>query len=189
MYQRIACARRCAQAPHGHVEEPAVARLHTENRTLLEHQGMLCEDAAEVVGIVASNMADQGIERRPPRGMQGNGKDDRCPIPGYAAELAECLPIVLNVLDDVERADQVEAAVAERQGGYLAERRETAAATSRETAGRLMSTKHVLAMGNRGRRPAPTSSRAGAEAASAESSGQVLKRCGRTTSLADQSAS
>ena len=33
-------------------------------------------------------------------------------------------------------------------------------------------------MGSRGRRPGPNSSRAGAEAASEVSSGQVLKRCG-----------
>ena len=42
-------------------------------------------------------------------------------------ELAKDLPVVLDVLDDVEGADQVEAAIGERQRGDLAERRETAA--------------------------------------------------------------
>ena len=112
--------------------------------------------------------------------MQRHREDDVGIVPRDPAELAEDLPVVLDVLDDVEGADQVEACVGEWQGGDLAERRETTAGLRRERAGRLTSTKYVPAMGSRGRRPGPISSRAGAEAASEESSGQVLKRCGRT---------
>ena len=50
-------------------------------------------------------------------------------------------------------------------------------AASAAAAGRLSSAKYVPAIGTRGRMPAPISRRAGAAAASRDSSGQVLK-CG-----------
>ena len=116
-----------SQAPHGEVEEPAAPGLHAEARALLQHEGVLSENGQEIVGIVASNVTHEGVEGTPARRMQGHREDDRRIVLRDPAELAEGLPIVLDVLDDVEGADQVKAAVGERQGGDLAERCETAA--------------------------------------------------------------
>ena len=86
---------------------------------------MLLEDGQEVVGIVASNVTHEGVEGAPARGMQRHRKDDRGIVPSDPAELAEDVPVVLDVLDDVEGADQVERAIGEWQGGDVAEGRET----------------------------------------------------------------
>ena len=59
--------------------------------------------------------------------MQRHREDDRRIVLRDSAELAEGLPIVLDVLKDVEGADQGEAAVGEWQGGYFAQHRKTAA--------------------------------------------------------------
>src|SRR4030095_6383633 len=45
-------------------------------------------------------------------------------------------PVVLDVLDDVEGAHQVEGAIWERQGGDVAERRETSAGLQTREGGR-----------------------------------------------------
>jgi hypothetical protein len=114
-----------SQAPHGEVEEPGATGLHTEARALLQHEGMLSEDGQEIVGVVTSNVTHEGVEGAPARWMQGHRKDDRRIVLRDPAELAEGLPIIHDMLDNVEGADQVKAAVGEWQGGDLAERRET----------------------------------------------------------------
>ena len=72
-------------------------------------------------------MLHESIEGAPARRMQGHREDDRRVVSRDPAELAEDLPIVLDVLDDVEGTDQVEGAIGEWQAGDLAPRSETAA--------------------------------------------------------------
>ena len=127
LYQRIACTRRCVRPHTAKSRSQPTPGLHAEGRALLEHEGVLAQDGQEVVGIVASNVTDEGVEGAPARGIQGHREDDGRTVPRDPAELAEGLPVVLDVLDDVEGAHQVEAAIGKRQGGDLAERRETRA--------------------------------------------------------------
>ena len=115
------------QAPHGEIEEPLTPGLHAEDRALVEHEGVLTQDGQEVVGIVASDVTDEGIEGAEARGIQGHREDECRTVPRDPLELAEGLAVVLDVLDDVEGTYQVEAAIGEWQGGDLGERRETRA--------------------------------------------------------------
>ena len=110
-----------SQAPHGEVEEPSAPWLHAEDRALLQHKGMLSKDRQEINGVIAANVTHEGIEGAPARGMQGHREDDRRIVLRYPAELAEGLPIILDVFNDVEGAKQVKTAVGKRQGGDLAE--------------------------------------------------------------------
>ena len=133
------------QAPYGEIEEPLTPGLHAEGRALVEHEGVLTQDGQEVVGIVASDVTDEGIEGAEARGIQGHREDECRTVPRDPLELAEGLAVVLDVLDDVEGTYQVEAAIGEWQGGDLAERRETRAGPEMREGRSLMSTKCVPA--------------------------------------------
>ena len=77
--------------------------------------------------MVASNVPYESIEGAPARWVQWHREDDRRVVLRDPAELAESLPIVLDVLDDIEGAYQVKAAVGEWEGGNFAEHCATAA--------------------------------------------------------------
>ena len=115
------------QAPHGEVEQPATPGLHPEGRALLEHQRVLTQAGQEVVESVASNVTDEGVEGAEARGIERHREDDGRTVARDPAELAEGLLVVPDVLEDVEGAHQIEAAIGKRQGGDLAESRETRA--------------------------------------------------------------
>lgn len=116
-----------SHTPHGQVEKPAVSWLHPEDRALLEHERVRSEDGQEIVRIVASHVAHEGVEGAPTICMQRHRKDHRCIVLCDPAELKEGLPIILNMLDNVERADQVKAVVWKRQGRHCTKYRKTAA--------------------------------------------------------------
>ena len=59
--------------------------------------------------------------------MQWHREDDRRVVLRDPAELAESLPILLDVLDDIESAYQVKASIGEWEVGNFAEHRATAA--------------------------------------------------------------
>ena len=98
---------------HKRYSHVTAIRCDGVNPGLLDMKKVISEDGREIVRIIASNVPHKGVEGAPARGMQGHREDDCRIVLRDPAELAEGLPIVRDVFDDVEGADQVKAAIGE----------------------------------------------------------------------------
>ena len=143
-------------------------------------EAMLRKLGEQPLGLVAAPVADELVECRPARLVQGRGQQQSGARRGDARQLRERAVVVIDVLDDIERANEIEGAVGERQ------RRDRAldgsgAARAQLRERRSADVDEVRAFD---RQPGPQARRdfqpARACGTNEATSGQVLKRCGST---------
>src|SRR6202162_3481981 len=109
------------EPPHAEIEQSRGAWRHAEYGTALEHQMVLHELVGQALRLITPLVTDEIVERRPERGVQRRRQQQRGPGPGDPRQLRQCTILVLDVLDDVERAHQIEYGRTERQCSHLAE--------------------------------------------------------------------
>ncbi len=170
------------EKPEAELGQPRPPRLHAVGRAALDREAGAGERPAEPLRFVAAPVADQAVESRPAFGVERRREQQGRAVPGDASQLAQRQVLVVDVLDDVESANQLETSVGERQRRDPARDGVGPARRSFATAGALRSTKAVLSSGSRGRNPGPTSSRGCPGRISDATSGQVLNRSGSTSS-------
>src|SRR6185295_17900910 len=81
----------------------------------------------QLVDVEAPDVSYQLVERAPAVAMQRHREDDRGAGRCHPRQLAEDASVVVDVLDDVEGAHQVEAAIRKGQGADVGERGQPAA--------------------------------------------------------------
>jgi hypothetical protein len=101
------------EGPDTEVEQQRRPRLHSVDGGARHRQPSSSELGQKIPRLVAATVADQVVELGPSRRMQRCGEQDRRHRCGDARELRERGLVVVHVLDDVERRDEIERPVAE----------------------------------------------------------------------------
>ena len=103
------------QPPHAKFNQPRGARLHPEGGTALHGKVVFRELRQEPQRLVAAFVSDQVIKGGPSRRMQRHGHEDDAASARHPGNFGQRSIFVVNVLNDIECADEIKCTIGERQ--------------------------------------------------------------------------